>query len=37
MCGEEETQGFQSNILFVEIFAIIKRFGFYTFIRGLTR
>ena len=29
----EKTQGFQRLILFVEIFAIVKRFGFKTFIK----
>ena len=34
MYGDEKTQGHQRMILFVKIFANVKCFGFYTFIRA---
>ena len=34
MYRDEKTQGLHRSILFVELFANVKRFGFQTFIRA---
>ena len=32
-CNKKKTQGFQRMVLFIKLFAYIKRFGFWTFAR----